>query len=226
MRTNHPTVVSFSGIDGAGKTTQIQALERHLKSFGLSSVRYTFWEQIAVLRAFREFISLSAFKGDIGVGSPGNPIQRRDKNVASWYVHLARLVFYALDALKLRLVLARFHRSRADFVIFDRYIYDELANLPLHRGSVKLYARLLLRVAPKPHVAYLLDTDPIAACQRKPEYPLEFVKKNREAQLAISRMVEGMKVVGSFSEQQAFACIVGSIGFSAPEATARGMQLQ
>jgi thymidylate kinase len=38
MRTESAKVISFSGIDGAGKSTQIEALERYLKELDF---RYT-----------------------------------------------------------------------------------------------------------------------------------------------------------------------------------------
>jgi thymidylate kinase len=75
-----------------------------------------------------------------------------------------------------------------EFVIFDRYIYDELANLPLQYWIVRLYVRLVLRMVPRPDQSFLLDADPETAVSRKPEYPLEFVRRNRNAYLAIARI--------------------------------------
>jgi hypothetical protein len=76
-----------------------------------------------------------------------------------------------------------------DFIVFDRYIYDELANLPLQNRLIRFYVRLLLMFIPQPDLAFLLDADPEAATLRKPEYPLEFVCHNREAYLRLSRVV-------------------------------------
>src|SRR5215471_4054044 len=130
MPTQSRTIVTFSGIDGAGKSTQIQALQTHLQAQGFRIFLLTFWEDIVVFPHFREFMSLKAFKGDAGVGSPDHPIERRDKNVVSWYTIAARLFFYMLDALSLRWTLWQVSQQ-TDFVVFDRFIYDELANLPL-----------------------------------------------------------------------------------------------
>ena len=78
-----PIFVSFSGMDGAGKSTQIQSLRTRLMEAGLRVSLITFWDDIARLTHLREVSGHTLFKGDKGVGSPDAPINRRDKNVRS-----------------------------------------------------------------------------------------------------------------------------------------------
>jgi thymidylate kinase len=210
MASTHAKIVSFSGIDGAGKSTQIEALIDYLRKRGFAVKIYTFWDDIVVLSGFRERMSLSVFKGDRGVGSPEKPIIRRDKNVASWYVVTSRLLLYLLDVCGLAVVVSRASAAEADVVIFDRYIYDELANLPLKRRWARFYIRLLLRLAPKPDLALLLDADPDAAWQRKPEYPPEFVERNREAYLRLARLVS-MAVLPPLTIEETTATILSRV---------------
>lgn len=189
-------IVSFSGIDGAGKSTQIAELEAWLRQSGLRTQQLTFWDDIVVLSKFRERASLKAFRGDRGVGSPQKPLNRRDKNVTAWPVTILRFGLYLADAVHLRSMVRAARRSDADVVIFDRYIYDELANLPLHRWSAMVFTRLILKIAPEPDMAYVIDADPVAAQARKPEYPLEFVRRNRDAYITLAHLSGAMTVAG------------------------------
>ena len=211
MRLDNVKVVSFSGIDGAGKSTQIEALQAYLREIGLRSTLYTFWDNVVVFPGFREHMSFKAFKGDKGIGSADKPIVRRDKDVRSWYITAIRLFLYLLDAYSLRVAVSGSYDAGVDVIIFDRYIYDELANLPLNNWLIRLYVRLLMGLVPRPDVAFVVDADPEAAHIRKPEYPLEFVRKNRDSYIALSRVVRGITVLPPRSVEETTAKIKESI---------------
>ena len=188
-------IASFSGIDGAGKSTQILALENWLRESGLRTRLLTFWDDVVVLSRSREFLSYKAFKGDSGVGSPQKPVNRRDKNVSSWPLTAIRFGLYFADALHLAITVRRARRSDAEVVIFDRYIYDELANLPLEKRFARFFVWLVLKFVPIPDLALVIDADPVAAQARKPEYPLAFVRRNREAYLDLARLSGHITVI-------------------------------
>src|ERR1700759_2432672 len=171
--------VSFSGMDGAGKSTQIQNLRSRLIDAGLRVSLVTFWDDVARLTQLREVSGHKLFKGDKGVGSPDEPINRRDKNVRSWPMTAVRYFLYLVDAISLRLVVKKALRSDADFIIFDRYAYDELANLNLANPIAPAYVRLVRTFARRPQVSYVLDADPVQPRSRKRECPVEFLEFSR-----------------------------------------------
>lgn len=209
--------VSFSGIDGAGKSTQISALQTWLEQAGLRTQLLTFWDDVVVLPGFREFLSLKAFKGDKGIGSPEKPLHRRDKNVTSLPVTALRFFLYFGDAVNLWRKVRRLNYSDLDVVIFDRYIYDELANLPLQWWPARLFIRMVLAFVPKPDVAYVIDADPDAAFVRKPEYPLEFLCRNREAYLNLSRLAGNITVIEPLTVEAATLAIRDAFAQTSPE---------
>lgn len=190
-----PRFVSFSGIDGAGKSTQIEALRSRLTEAGVRVLLVTFWNDVARLTRLREVTGHTLFKGDKGVGTPTAPVNRRDKNVQSWYMTAVRFGLYFVDTISLRIVVARTLRSDADVVIFDRYLYDELANLSLSNRIARAYVRLLLTLIPRPDISFILDADPVQARARKPEYPLEFLHSSRSSYRAMSELAGGITIM-------------------------------
>lgn len=191
----HTKLVSFSGIDGAGKSTQINALCATLRQAGMKVSVVTFWDDIAQLTSLREHTGHKIFKGDKGVGSPDAPINRRDKNVRSRPMSCLRLFLYFVDGLSVRRIVKKALASDDDVVIFDRYIYDELANLTLANPLMRYYVRLMMKIVPRPHISYLLDADPVKARSRKPEYPLEFLYMSRQSYIDLSRLVGGVTII-------------------------------
>lgn len=189
-----PLLVSFSGIDGAGKSTQIEHLRDTLRAAGWSVLQRAFWDDVVVLSHFREGVTHKVFHSEKGIGAPGKPVQRRDKNVRAWYLSLFRSGLYLLDALHLRRVVARARRSGATVIIFDRYIYDELANLPLRNRLTRAFLRFVRWLAPQPDLSYVIDANPEEACARKPEYPLEFSRRCRQTYLQLAAIM-AMQVV-------------------------------
>lgn len=203
--------VSFSGIDGAGKSTQIQNLCSSLQSAGLQVQIVTFWDDVARLKAIREGAGHKIFKGDKGVGTPDAPIERRDKNVRSPLMTLVRLGIYVIDAMSLRKIAGRARNSGADIVIFDRYIYDELANLNMESFFARLYLRGITMIAPRSEIGFVLDADPEQARARKPEYPLEFLHLSRKSYIGLSKLIAGMTVVPPLPLEQAKAAVVAYV---------------
>ena len=202
--TRRPLLISFSGVDGSGKSTQIDNLRTALHSAGLNTTLLAFWDNVVVGVRYREGFVHKVYKSERGIGAPGKPVNRRDKNMRGWHLTFARHFLYLLDAVNLRRVVARARaRHNADVIILDRYIFDELSNLNLRNSLSRAFVRMVQRLVPRPDIAYLLDADPVAAYARKPEYPVEFMKKCRRAYFDLAALLGTMTVIPALSVAEA-----------------------
>lgn len=195
--------MSFSGIDGAGKSTQIERLCARLSLEGFSFRLVSFWDDVATFVQLRDATGHAVFGGDRGVGTPGSPVNRRDKNVRSWMMTGLRLFLYCADAISLRLFIRKTRSFNVDVLLFDRYIDDELANLPPQNPLARLYVRAVAGFVPKPDARFLLDADPVLARARKPEYPIEFLHDNRNAYFALGELIGGFTLIAPTSIEDA-----------------------
>ncbi len=188
-------LVSFSGLDGSGKSTQIANLTSYLQERGLVVRNLAFWDDVVVGTRYREGFVHKMYGSEKGIGAPDRPVNRRDKNVRKWYLSIARHFLYLADAIHLRAVIRKARRSSAQAIVMDRYIYDELANLPLSNPLTKLFIRVVASIVPRPDVAYLLDADPEAARARKPEYPVDFMRECRTAYFRLDELLRSLTVI-------------------------------
>lgn len=194
-RNREPLLVSFSGVDGSGKSTQIENLRHALHDRGLTTKLLAFWDDVVVLTRYREGFVHRVYGSEKGIGAPDRPVNRQDKNVRKWYLSVIRHALYFLDAIHLAVVVWRARSGATDVVILDRYIYDELANLPLSNSISRVFVRLVAALVPKPDVAYLLDADPEAARARKPEYSIDFLHECRRAYFLLAGILGSMTII-------------------------------
>jgi thymidylate kinase len=123
-----------------------------------------------------------------GLDHRGSFVPHNNKHVRKWYLTAARLGFYFADVNSLRRAIHRL-RGEWDIVIFDRYIYDQVANIDSSSRAAHVYRRILLNLAPKPDLAFIVDVSPETAFARKPEYPLAFIRRNRQTFLDLQKLV-------------------------------------
>jgi len=120
---------------------------------------------------------------------------------------VGRSVLHILDVLSLRRKVREAQAQGSGIIIFDRYIFDQLAALPLDNPLARGYARFLLKIAPKPNLSYLIDAVPEDARARKPEYPLEFMREYRSSYLRLRKMAN-LELIPPAEVEEVHAAIV------------------
>lgn len=218
-----PFLISFSGIDGAGKTTQIEELSSQLQSQGLRVQRLSFWDDVAIWTRFRSEAGQRAARlHQLRNPADATFVAKNHKHIRKWYLTVVRSSLYLLDVLRLRRVLRRASVRDAHVVIFDRYIYDQIANIDSNRSATRFYARFLLRRTPRPDLALILDAVPDAAFARKPEYPLRFIHRNRQSFLNMRELAPFLVILPAAEVEQVNREILEHVRRLFPAAAAIG----
>ena len=199
-------LITFSGLDGAGKSTLISWLRTALEAQGHRVVVLHLEHDVGVypsLRRLRDGLGrlvrrspasrAFATAGDeaVALGAPGSRIAvtlRRMRNAVVWSKIVRRLI-YPVDVmvfLGYRLYIEGVHRRA---LIMDRYFYDILVDVS--SGRRWGWIRLLKLITPTPTLPVLLETGPEEAYARKGEYSLEYLRNRWTAYREVFPWVRG-----------------------------------
>jgi len=150
-------LITFSGLDSSGKSTQIQLLMDRLRQGGRRPIYI--WSRGGYTPLLERSKSLLRRLPGRVIPPPGkNP--QRVRALGKGGVRRLWLLLALLDLLWVYGVQLRWWRWRGQAVVCDRYLWDTLVdfhlNFPLERVGRWWLWRLLVRVSPQPDVAFLL----------------------------------------------------------------------
>lgn len=205
-------LIALCGIDGAGKSTQAELLQKRLQAAGQSTeVLWCRWDPVLARPAVRLLDRLArrgrstvtASNARVGTGDSRRKLKRR--LLAS---SLVRGLWTSLMVLDYGLQVApkvRRAQVRAEVVIVDRYRHDVLIDLSAGDQLARTPA-ILAWALPDPDMIIVLDVDEEVALARKPDSPdLTYLRERRRLyrQLAAgptSVLVDASESTGPVSE--------------------------
>lgn len=83
---SRPSLISFSGIDGAGKTTQIENVSSFFQEQGLRVSRFTFWDDVAVWSKIRAEVGSHSANSSPGEQKTERSFSsKNNKHVRKWW---------------------------------------------------------------------------------------------------------------------------------------------
>lgn len=170
-------IISISGIDGAGKTTQIQALLNHFEKNNRNAIRLWSRGGYTPLYNWLKAVIRFFFKRKLPV--PGKTEQRekilQSRSGSTIWLTIAIVDLIIYYGVYMRLLELLFRKV----IIADRYLIDTYIDFRLNFKNVKFYKwalwKILLFIAPKPKRSFLLTIPLIEAefraTQKNEPYP-------------------------------------------------------
>lgn len=192
----HPPglMVAFLGVDGAGKSTVMERIERDLASAFARTKAYhkrTFPSALNWIRrrwGNRSHSQAHRANSESSISTRHGEHRRPPRKFAG---SLAKLLFWWLDYTLLGYVMDVYPSlTRSTLVLFDRYYHDLLVDARRYRyGGPSWAITWMSRLIPRPDLIILLDASPEVLYARKQEATFADVSRQREAYLNV---VEGL----------------------------------
>ena len=150
-------LIAFSGMEGAGKSTQIQLLGKELRRWGKRPVY--FWTRGGYTGLFNAL--KSSLRHVLGMRLP--PSGRNERRARAFKKPWVRTIWLSIAILDLLLLYGFYVRMSRIFgrvIIADRYLWDTWVDFQLNFPQAKvdqwILWRILTRLAPEPDASFLL----------------------------------------------------------------------
>jgi thymidylate kinase len=199
-------VITFSGLDGAGKSTLIGWLEGELERQHRPVTVLHMADGVGLyagLRAARD--SLQRLMGRRNVRKSDRPrwagpppacgllgLAHRIRHAILWSKPLRRVV-YPLDLLIFLVIRFYVATVRGRVLLTDRYFYDTLVDVA--DDGRWFWVRLLERLTPAPDVPVFLDVSPEESYARKGEYSVAYLARRSAAYRHIAPLIPSAVVL-------------------------------
>lgn len=191
-RSDTTKIISISGTDGSGKSTQIEILKTSLESQGkkvfyFHAIEFSLANRIADFK--NKYCLICRLTSRCKIPSKEEKISITKANA---FQIALRKIFLGIDLCRFGRLLKKLNREQYDYLLSDRYFYDSLVNIEYLAKKELNYKYPIT----KPDTSIYLQTDPqlIMSRDRKPDQGLQYLidKKNIYDKLAA---VFEMKIV-------------------------------
>lgn len=159
-------LITLSGVDGSGKSTQLKLLKEKLEREGK---KVFYFHAIEFSSANKLARTLKGKKGF----TPGS---EKASTRASWLSLQLRKLFLSIDICRFNLLRKKLEREGYDYILSDRYFYDSIININyLSKNTNVLWFE---KYIPKPdHAFYFqITAEEIMKRDRIPEQGINYLK--------------------------------------------------
>jgi thymidylate kinase len=190
-------LITFSGLDGSGKSTLVAylkaSLEQEQRKVAVSHMNYDVGLYSLLRLLVKRKTATNKEDSKEQAAQTHAPRHRAFENnfqtrtaklryMLVWNKGL-RFLIYPLDVLIFLIYRLYVEKMNQQVLIMDRYFYDTLVDITGARRS--LQTRLLAWITPTPNLSIYLDCNPENAFVRKSEYSVDYLSRRRLSYLKL-----------------------------------------